>query len=428
MKRSIFLWALLLSLLLGACAVSGNGEETVTVYYCAEDGGMDCGCAAVRSEQTVPAGSDHLHEALRLIAEEPETAKLHSAFPNGLRIETYSLENGDISVGMSRGYSALRPIEQTMVRACLVLTLCSLREVDSVSLYEEETLLESGLTEADFLRDSLQESGTQTELTLWLPDTDRGCLVGEDRAVRQWGNVSMAESVLRQTLVSLQPYGVPKETQVLSAAQKNGVCTVDLSAEFREVSELRRDELRLLVYSIVNTLTELDSIETVQFRCEGSSMGVCGAMDLSGAFAREEGFTAPAMEDEANLTQTVYLLGADGLLVPVTAAFPVKDREYSAVEASVRALLELDHSWGYQLPFIPGTELMSCTVRDGAADLVLGETFWSGGEPLRELTASALAATACDAGQLQGIRIMTLSGVYRNRELLTNNGDRIGNG
>ena len=428
MKRRILAWALLCGLLLSACGVSEAEKETLDIYYCAVDGGVDYDCTVVKSVQSIPAGADRLHEALRLLAAEPQTPRLRSALPAGLYIETYGLEDGRISVSLNEGYSALQPIQRTLLCACMVLTLCALEEVRSVSLYEEEQLVETDLTAAAFLRESLPEGETDAEQVFWLPDPERGCLKGETMQVRQWGNVSLTESVLRQLLTELQPYGMPRDTQVLSAARRAGVCTVDLSADFRAVSELSAAELRLLLYSIVNTMTELDAVDTVLFRCEGSSMGICGAMDLSEPLCPEEAFTDRAMADEQNTVVTVYLLGADGQLVPVKAALSAGEQGGgSAAETAIRLLLGLERSWGYQLPFVQGTELLQCTLRDGVAELVLSESFWSGGDMAQEVTASALAATACDAG-LRGIRIMTHSGVYRNREILTKNGDKIKNG
>lgn len=426
MRKQALAWALLLALLLCACMNSDSEAETLDIYYCAADGGMESGSAVVKCALPVRADADRLEEALRLLTEEPRSPKLKTAFPTGISVERCAAEDGCVSLSLSAGYSGLPPMERTLLRASLVLTLCALEEVRSVSLSEGDRLLEEGLTAADFLREERNE--TEPELCFWLPEPERGCLTGERKTVRQRRNLTLAESAFRQLLEELQPYGLPKDTQVLRVVRRSGVCTVDLSEEFRGVCELGAESLRLLVFAIVDTMTELDGVDAVLLRCEGGDMGVCASMDLSQPLKREEAFTDAAMRDPDNAVVTLYLLGADGRLVPVKAALPNRISDGSGTETALRLLLGLDRSWGYRLPFEEGTALLSCTVRDGVGELVLNESFRSGDEAAQELAASALAATACDAGQLRGIRIMTASGAYRNREVLRKNGDIINNG
>lgn len=427
MKKRMTAILLLISFLLCACAKQTE-TEPLSVYYCAKDGGMNAGSAVVKKTYLVPTGTDRLLEALRLLAVPPEDGALCSAFPVNIRIETYSLENGEIAVSLTEGYQLLPPIQRTLLRACLVLTLCSLEEVKCVSLYEDERLLENELTGDIFLSDSLPEGESRTELRFWYPDMENACLLSEVQTVKLRGSASMAEAVLRQLMPFLYEFGLPKETQVLSVSRREGVCVIDLSAEFWECAALKPTALRLLLFSVVNTLTELDTVEAVLFRCEGCSIGVFGSMELTGAFRREEAFTAEMMARADCETVTLYLMASDGKLAPIQLAVVRNGSDETPVAAALRALLELDTYWGFQPSFSPGTELLNCIEKDGTAELVLGESFWSSAENFRELTASAMAATAADTGQVRGIRIVTASRAYRNREVLRKNGDLIAEG
>ena len=424
MKRRIAATLLLLSFLLCACSKQTETAQ-LNVYYCAADGGMTAGSAVVKETYSVPAGTDRLLEALRLLAVQPEDSALCSAFPPNIRIETYSMEDSEISVHLTEGYQPLPPIQRTLLRACIVLTLCSLDEVERVSLYEDARLLESGLTGEAFLAGSLPEGESRTELRFWYPDMENICLLSEVQTVKLRGSASLAEAVLRQLMPALYEFGLPKETQLLSVSRREGVCVVDFSAEFWECAALKPTALRLLLFAVINTLTELDTVEAVLFRCEGSGIGAFGSMELNSAFRREEAFTAEMMARADCETVTLYLLAADGRLAPVRLAVMKKGSDETPVSAAIRTLLGLKTYWGFHPSCSPGTELISCIEKDGAAELVLGESFWSSAESFRELTASALAATAADTGQIRGIRIATESRDYRNRELLRKNGDLI---
>ena len=347
MKKRLTAFLLLLCLLLSAC---GNAPEDIgealNVYYCAADGGMRSGSSIVKLPFPVSAGTDRLHEALRLLTAEPEDAGLYSAFPANIRIETYRLEDRNIAVTLSDGYQAMAPAERTKLRACLVLTLCGLEEIEQVSLYEEERLLESGLSAAVFLSESLPEGDSGTVLRFWRPDPENGCLVSEMQTVRLRGSTSMPETVLRQLMPLLYDYGLPEGTQILSVSRREGVCSVDLSSEFLGMGTLRPSQLRLLLFSVINTLTELDTVDSVLFRCEGSSIRSLGSMGLLSPFSREEAFTADMMGREDCITVTLYLMAGDGKLTPVKAAVPVQGNAGQPVAAAVQALLTLDTYWG----------------------------------------------------------------------------------
>ena len=66
-------------------------------------------------------------------------------------------------------------------------------------------------------------------------------------------------------------YGViPEGTRLLSIHAEDGVCTVDLSEEFVSNQPGGTAAESITINSIVNTLTELEHIDSVQFRIEGN--------------------------------------------------------------------------------------------------------------------------------------------------------------
>jgi germination protein M len=72
------------------------------------------------------------------------------------------------------------------------------------------------------------------------------------------------------------------------------VFTVDLSKEFAEVSNLGVSEQILSVYSLVNSLTELDPRARVRFLINGSEPAVDnGHVDISQTLTRNEDLMAP---------------------------------------------------------------------------------------------------------------------------------------
>lgn len=87
---------------------------------------------------------------------------------------------------------------------------------------------------------------------------------------------------------SLFQAAIPKETKVHSDVKiKDGVATVDLSKEFIEKHQGGKKNEQLTLYSIVNTLTELKDVKSVQFRIDGKvKKEFKGSYQLDMAFPR----------------------------------------------------------------------------------------------------------------------------------------------
>ena len=90
--------------------------------------------------------------------------------------------------------------------------------------------------------------------------------------------VNASEDIFLETVVAsiingpvsedLRP-SVSGDVDVLSVNLKDGICTVDLSSEFREFNTGGTTKEVMAIYSIVNTLCNLDGIEKVKINIEG---------------------------------------------------------------------------------------------------------------------------------------------------------------
>lgn len=69
---------------------------------------------------------------------------------------------------------------------------------------------------------------------------------------------------------------IPSETKINSVKTADGTCTVDLSGDFVDGDFSGTADRTLAVYSIVNSLTELDGVENVQFLTDGEKQEIFG--------------------------------------------------------------------------------------------------------------------------------------------------------
>ena len=75
---------------------------------------------------------------------------------------------------------------------------------------------------------------------------------------------------------------LPSGTELKSAAVKDGVATIDLSSGFQKNFQGGSTAELMTIYSIVDTLTTLPDVQSVQFLLEGKKLdGILGSLDTS---------------------------------------------------------------------------------------------------------------------------------------------------
>lgn len=129
-----------------------------------------------------------------------------------------------------------------------------------------------------------------TNVTLYFPTSDATGLVAVERSV----NVTNGEIIkamfteLKNAPAGLEP-SLPKGTELLSASVKDGVATLDLSKEFKSNFEGGGTGEQMILYSIVNTLTTLPNVQSVQLLLNGEKkVAILGEMDTSVPLTRDE--------------------------------------------------------------------------------------------------------------------------------------------
>lgn len=133
-------------------------------------------------------------------------------------------------------------------------------------------------------------TSAQIKVTLYFPTPDASGLAVVERNVTvnngevikaMFNALNNPPSGLEQTL--------PKGTELLSASVKDGVATLNLSKQFKSSFGGGTTGEQMILYSIVNTLTTLPNVQSVQFLLNGEkSVAILGEMDTSTPLKRNE--------------------------------------------------------------------------------------------------------------------------------------------
>ena len=293
MKKSISYCAAFLVLLLSVmfvfsscadeAAVSSSSDSVnigVDVYY------MDISTQELVSEYCEIDGSDVYDmavSALEKMKETPKSENRVSAIPENIDIISVAVNGKQVTVNLSKEYYSLKAGEEMYCRSAIVWTLTGLYFVDGVSIWIDGAPLtnSSGAEMGVMTRDNLlidaqidpEPTNSSRTITLYFASEDGTGLVKEERRIEVNTIESLEKYVMEALIAGPQEEGhvatVPAETKIRNIETADGICYVDLSQEFVTKHTGGSTGELLTIYSIVNSLTELNNVEKVQFLIEG---------------------------------------------------------------------------------------------------------------------------------------------------------------
>ena len=278
-----------------------EGGEKVQLYY------PDVAGTGLRAVDGIAAG-DTLNERVQSILvqlqEKPTTEQselTQDAFGlGGNMIQGATIKDGLVTVDMAKKYSDLKYSTELLFRSALVWSLTSLEGIDYVAVTVDGTMLldSAGMIVREMSRDTLLIDGELSpeptitvRFTIYFADGTRKGLVSEERRAEIVAGTE-ERAVVEALIAGPETEGlwatVPSGTKVRSVTVSDRVCYVDLSDDFLSRQGLTGISEELTVYSIVNSLCELDTVERVQFLIEGEKRtGATGALDFSQTFTAD---------------------------------------------------------------------------------------------------------------------------------------------
>jgi germination protein M len=211
-------------------------------------------------------------------------------------------------------YDSLDIYTEILVRAAIVKTLLQVDKVKSVAFYVNNSpLLDStgeavgAMTADTFIEDFGQETDSllSTDLTLYFASADGMSVVPETRHVYYSRNVSIDKLIVDQLLKGPNEEGLqsalPQGTKLNSISiSEDGVCIANFDATLETTITGVTENVTL--YSIVNSLTELDSIKQVQIMVNGETPRISNVdVDLAAAISRNDEIININSEEEEDI-------------------------------------------------------------------------------------------------------------------------------
>lgn len=229
--------------------------------------------------------SKQVSELLQQLQTDPEDSKLRKAIPDEVQVLKHEEKAYTCTIDFSKDYYDLTAAEEVLLRASVVRTITQLDQISYVSFtIESAPLVDSdgnvigSMSGDDFVENPGEQINTSVKetLTLYFADKAGTGLQKQTRVIHYSSNISLEKLVIEQLIEG--PKGsklqatLPGTTKLITVSVVDGICYLNFDSNFRSGinNQLTED---VVLYSIVNSLTSLPSVEKVQISINGENDG-----------------------------------------------------------------------------------------------------------------------------------------------------------
>lgn len=286
-NKSRILSICLLITLLFQSVFTGCGEQAEDSGYYIEY--LNKGRSRIVTVAYEPEAQDTasmIAEFLEVLSQDAESVEYRNPIPNEVEITKYSLDGAMLTLHFNAEYRKMSAVEEVLCRAAIVRTMTQIQGVDCVSFYvgdvpltDEEGNLVGSMNADSFVENPGEQINSiqNTTLTLYFANEAGDGLLKEVREdVYYSSNISLEKLVMEQLLegpgIEGAKSAIPDGTKLMSVSVVDGVCYVSLDDTFKN-QDYKVNEA-IVIYSIVNSLSELPTVSKVQISINGDTSGV----------------------------------------------------------------------------------------------------------------------------------------------------------
>lgn len=288
-KKVLLLLAAALFVSLWGCAAREEASSGVVVWYAGDVSVWNGDSKAVSS---LPYEGENVtvDSLVAALAAGPEgTDGLLSPLPAGTRLLGWTLENGLLRLDLSAEYESLAGMALTVADYCLTLTLTQLPGVERLNITAEGRVLEQRhrqeLLAEQVILSGAEERPVEVSAALYFPRAAGRGLGLETRVLQMTEGEVLAELATLALLAGPENKElssiIPAGSRLLGIQMEDEVCVVDFSEEFLSAMPEDEGDRLLVIYSIVDTLGNLETVGAVRFLVEGEALTHYGSVALT---------------------------------------------------------------------------------------------------------------------------------------------------
>ncbi len=385
-----------------------GGKGTAIVYRVTADA-TELGVDLIRGEVcTLPGDAASTTDGvLALFAASSQDGSLLCALPQGVTVQGWTQENRIITLSLSANFLETDPMSQTIAACCAALTLCQLEGVEAVTITAGGQTLFSSLVPEDALLSDTDTDPYVRQLRLYFSDGDGRYLVSEYHTLTLGEDTSperyVVEELLRGPNSSELKSPIPADTRLLSCATVDSVCVVNLSEEFLSNRPQTARGERLAIYAIVNSLTALSGVDSVNILVDGQPIGTYVQRSLAEPVSWYGEVIGPVAGISNEFGSDLYLVATD-LCAITPLPFRIAPSSYtSRAEATLSALMTASEP-GYPALFSGNGSVTGITTQGYFCTVDLSESVFASLPPeARNAALQSIAASLCSLEEISSV-------------------------
>ncbi|HIQ73404.1 MAG TPA: GerMN domain-containing protein [Candidatus Cottocaccamicrobium excrementipullorum] len=258
--------------------VSNPEENQYIIYY------LNSGMTRLEPVEYTAQSEDsldliqELYEQIRTV---PSDLDATSPLSSKVELQRMQWDQNVLYLYFDANYTLMSSSQEILCRAALTKTMTQIPGVEYINLYSgEQPLMDAsgnpvGMLSAGDFMDNISDVNAfeKSELTLYFADASGQALQPETREVIHSINTSMERLVIEQLLEGPETEGlkstIPGDTKLLNISVTDNVCYLNFDGTFLNNTLEVGDEIA--IYSIVDSLTQLTTVNRVQFSVNGSA-------------------------------------------------------------------------------------------------------------------------------------------------------------
>lgn len=269
-----------------SCLMAGCGSKPEQSAYHIEYLNKDKSRIVEVSYEPEASDTDGMiREFLAVLCSDSDNVEYRKPIPGDVEVTSYSLDGVLLTLHFDADYSKMNAVEEVLCRAAVVRTMTQIEGVDCVAFYigdapltDAKGNLVGSMNQESFIENPGEQINSieNTTLTLYFSNENGDGLVKEVREdVYYSSNISVEKLIMEQLLEGPATPGaksaIPAGTKLVTVSVVDGVCYVSLDEAFKN-QDYKVNEA-IVMYSIVDSLTEVPTINKVQISVNGDTSG-----------------------------------------------------------------------------------------------------------------------------------------------------------
>ncbi len=292
MKKNVWLVSIAVILIILVSFGCANGKQkNIKLYFSNSEK------TELKYEERVYKGDITVENVVEQLLKGPSDLPLVRIIPQGTKLISATTEGDLVNLEFSSEYKSLSAQDELLARNSIAKTVFEIEGINRIKIFVDgnELLNSSGDSVGEISKDSLITTPTENttkyeNITLYFSDDAAMYIVPEVR------NAQIIDNSLEKTVITelmkgpqnkaLMPV-IPEGTKLISIETKDGICFVNFSQDFVAKHSGGSAGEHMTVYSVVNSLTELEHIDKVQFLIEGNKIEVFKHLEFDKPFVRD---------------------------------------------------------------------------------------------------------------------------------------------